>query len=568
VHAVSGLLFQAGCNIIDSQQFGDLIGPGATGRFFMRVHFEAPPQLADVATLDRMLSNVTQQFEMDSQLHALARRPRVLLMVSQHGHCLNDLLFRWHSGQLDIDIPAIVSNHTTFADLAPATACRSTTCRSRPAPRRRPSASRSRRCRRSWSEAAVDLVVLARYMQILSPELCGALENRAINIHHSFLPSFKGAKPYYQAHDRGVKLIGATAHYVTADLDEGPIIEQDVERVDHTLTPEDITAIGRDVELGHGLREQPGGQLDHHPDVHPARRSVGPADGLGHVVGVYPAFEGAVHEGVPHRELERPVVDHDVPGAWAVGGLGQGGGLHQGPGLLAPERAHRVGAAAALGVQQPVGALHQVDPGRLCGVGDGARRVRDRVVQAERAGEDAVHGGQVGQHLGRTPLQLAAVPGQLGAFDPVGVAEVAQQRVQPGGLGDVRGGVVGDLDLGGSDRQRPGQDLGAQVRGGIERFVGGEPARGVAQPSGLVGQEGQSARCFSIHAVSAAGQAFSAQAPSSPRMVSWSGWAGSNCSGSPGSPGRRGPVMGCTPWRGRWRGVGGRGASGAWRWRR
>ncbi|MFL6682598.1 MAG: ACT domain-containing protein, partial [Burkholderiaceae bacterium] len=118
VHAVSGLLFQAGCNIIDSQQFGDLAGGGATGRFFMRVHFEAPPQLADVATLNRMLSNVTQQFEMDSQLHALARRPRVLLMVSQHGHCLNDLLFRWHSGQLDIDIPAIVSNHTAFADLA------------------------------------------------------------------------------------------------------------------------------------------------------------------------------------------------------------------------------------------------------------------------------------------------------------------------------------------------------------------------------------------------------------------------------------------------------------------
>jgi len=248
VHAVSGLLFQAGCNIIDSQQFGDLIGPGATGRFFMRVHFEAPPQLADVATLDRMLSNVTQQFAMDAQLHSLARRPRVLLMVSQHGHCLNDLLFRWHSGQLDIDIPAIVSNHTAFADLAASYGL--------PFHHLPLAAGAGPDVKRAQEQAvqaiveqeAVDLVVLARYMQILSPELCTALDNRAINIHHSFLPSFKGAKPYYQAHERGVKLIGATAHYVTADLDEGPIIEQDVERVDHTLTPEDITAIGRDVE--------------------------------------------------------------------------------------------------------------------------------------------------------------------------------------------------------------------------------------------------------------------------------------------------------------------------------
>jgi formyltetrahydrofolate deformylase len=248
VHAVSGLLFQAGCNIIDSQQFGDLAGAGATGRFFMRVHFEAPPQLADSATLDRMLSNVREQFDMDAQLHALSRRPRVLLMVSQHGHCLNDLLFRWHSGQLDIDIPAIVSNHTAFADLAasygipfhhlPLAAGASADAKR----------AQERQVQDLVEREAIDLVVLARYMQILSSELCSALEGRAINIHHSFLPSFKGAKPYYQAHERGVKLIGATAHYVTADLDEGPIIEQDVERVDHTLAPEDITAIGRDVE--------------------------------------------------------------------------------------------------------------------------------------------------------------------------------------------------------------------------------------------------------------------------------------------------------------------------------
>ena len=248
VHAVSGLLFQAGCNIIDSQQFGDLIGPGATGRFFMRVHFEAPPQLADVATLDRMLSNVRQQFEMDAQLHALARRPRVLLMVSQHGHCLNDLLFRWHSGQLDIDIPAIVSNHPTFADLAQRYGIPF-----HHLPLAAGSGAEAKRAQEQQIEALItehhiDQVVLARYMQILSAAFCGFLRGRAINIHHSFLPSFKGAKPYFQAHDRGVKLIGATAHYVTPELDEGPIIEQDVARVDHSLSAEDFTAVGRDVE--------------------------------------------------------------------------------------------------------------------------------------------------------------------------------------------------------------------------------------------------------------------------------------------------------------------------------
>jgi formyltetrahydrofolate deformylase len=248
VHAVSGLLFQAGCNIIDSQQFGDVIGPGATGRFFMRVHFEAPPQLADAATLNRMIANVSQQFEMDAQLHALARRPRVMLMVSQHGHCLNDLLFRWHSGQLDIDIPAIVSNHATFADLAA-----SYGLPFHHLPLAAGASAEAKRAQEREIEAlvereAIDLVVLARYMQILSPELCGALEGRAINIHHSFLPSFKGAKPYYQAHDRGVKLIGATAHYVTADLDEGPIIEQETERVTHALSADDLVAVGRDIE--------------------------------------------------------------------------------------------------------------------------------------------------------------------------------------------------------------------------------------------------------------------------------------------------------------------------------
>lgn len=251
VFAVSGLLYQAGCNIVDSQQFGDLPDdPQAysTGLFFMRVHFEAPPHLADVKTLENLFTSVREQYVMQAQFHAVAERSRVLLMVSQHGHCLNDLLYRWHSGQLNIDVPAIVSNHDTFADLA---------ARFDIPFHHLPLAAGSGEAVKQAQEEkilalinahAIDLVVLARYMQILSPGLCERLRGRAINIHHSFLPSFKGAKPYYQAHERGVKLIGATAHYVTPDLDEGPIIEQDVARVDHSQSADDITAVGRDVE--------------------------------------------------------------------------------------------------------------------------------------------------------------------------------------------------------------------------------------------------------------------------------------------------------------------------------
>ncbi|WKB51371.1 formyltetrahydrofolate deformylase [Eleftheria terrae] len=248
VYAVSGLLYQAGCNIIDSQQFGDVQDADGTGLFFMRVHFEAPSHLADVATLDRLFVNVAQQFGMDARFHALARKPRLLIMVSKHGHCLNDLLFRWRSGQLQVDIPAIVSNHPDFASLA-----ESYGLPFHHLPLPNGASAEAKRAQEQQveqlvSEHEIDLVVLARYMQILSPQFCDFLKGRAINIHHSFLPSFKGAKPYYQAHERGVKLIGATAHYVTADLDEGPIIEQDVERVDHSLSPEDFTAVGRDVE--------------------------------------------------------------------------------------------------------------------------------------------------------------------------------------------------------------------------------------------------------------------------------------------------------------------------------
>ena len=248
VHAVSGLLYQAGCNIIDSQQFGDVLGEDATGLFFMRVHFDAPEHLGDAATLDRLFSHTRQQFGMTAQVRSLARKPRVMLMVSKHGHCLNDLLFRWKSGQLGVDIPAIVSNHPDFAELA---ASYGVDFHHLPLPTGSGAAAKreqEQQIEALFSREEIDLVVLARYMQILSPEFCAFLQGRAINIHHSFLPSFKGAKPYYQAHERGVKLIGATAHYVTADLDEGPIIEQDVERVDHTLSPEDFTAVGRDVE--------------------------------------------------------------------------------------------------------------------------------------------------------------------------------------------------------------------------------------------------------------------------------------------------------------------------------
>ena len=248
VYAVSGLLFDAGCNILDSQQYGDVLGQDATGLFFMRVHFEAPGELAQTRALQSLFEPLRDKFAMELSLHALAHTPRLLLMVSKHGHCLNDLLFRCQSGQLRADIVGVVSNHPDFAEL-----CLSHGVPFHHHPLMAGASAQDKRDQELKVQALVedlriDLVVLARYMQILSGEFCGFLKGRAINIHHSFLPSFKGAKPYYQAHERGVKLIGATAHYVTAELDEGPIIEQDVERVDHSHSPEDFTAVGRDVE--------------------------------------------------------------------------------------------------------------------------------------------------------------------------------------------------------------------------------------------------------------------------------------------------------------------------------
>ena len=247
VYAVSGFLVQAGCNILDSQQFGDVQSQGGSGRFFMRVHFSAPAHWSTPA-IEQFFTAVREQFDMVAHFHSLAVKPRLMLLVSKHGHCLNDLLFRANSGQLDVEIVAVVSNHADLANMATRydipfhhlplpTGASADTKRAQEA-----------RIEALITEGRIDLVVLARYMQILSPAFCAFLEGRAINIHHSFLPSFKGAKPYYQAHERGVKLIGASAHYVTADLDEGPIIEQDVERVDHSLSAEDFTGVGRDIE--------------------------------------------------------------------------------------------------------------------------------------------------------------------------------------------------------------------------------------------------------------------------------------------------------------------------------
>jgi len=237
VHAVSGVLAQAGGNITESQQFSD---PG-TGRFLLRVQVDVP---VGADELTAALRPVTARFDMTWRLDVLGRPMRTLLMVSREAHCLNDLLFRQRSGQLPIQVPAVVSNHT---DLAPLARFYDLPLHHIPVTREtKPHAEAE--LLRLVEELDIELVVLARYMQVLSDDLCRALAGRAINIHHSFLPSFKGARPYHQAYERGVKLIGATAHYVTGDLDEGPIIEQGVERVDHAMRPAALQAIGQDIE--------------------------------------------------------------------------------------------------------------------------------------------------------------------------------------------------------------------------------------------------------------------------------------------------------------------------------
>jgi formyltetrahydrofolate deformylase len=239
VAAVAGFLFEQHCNIIDSAQFGD----DAKQDFFMRVCFDADRALTTME-LQNAFTPIGERFSMQWAIYDASVKPRVVLLVSKFGHCLNDLLYRYRIGALPVEMAAIVSNHRDFYQLAaandipfhhlPITAANK--------------ARQEEHLLEILRDERCDLVVLARYMQILSPALCAQLKERAINIHHSFLPSFQGARPYQQAHDRGVKLIGATAHYVTEDLDEGPIIEQDVARVDHAMSVEDCAGAGRDVE--------------------------------------------------------------------------------------------------------------------------------------------------------------------------------------------------------------------------------------------------------------------------------------------------------------------------------
>ncbi|MFI9824160.1 formyltetrahydrofolate deformylase [Streptomyces sp. NPDC052013] len=240
VHAVTTFLVSHSGNILESQQFDDRL----QDRFFMRVHFAVSDPGISLEDLRTGFGPVGQAYGITWQLHDASTPTRTLIMVSKFGHCLNDLLFRKSTGALNIEIPAIVSNHRDFETLAqsygipfhhiPVT--------------KDTKAQAEARLLDLVRDLDVDLVVLARYMQILSDDLCKQLEGKAINIHHSFLPSFKGARPYVQAHRRGVKLVGATAHYVTPDLDEGPIIEQDVVRVDHSRDPDELVTIGRDVE--------------------------------------------------------------------------------------------------------------------------------------------------------------------------------------------------------------------------------------------------------------------------------------------------------------------------------
>lgn len=239
VYAVTGYLAAAGCNILDSQQYGD---PGPQ-RFFMRVHFDSPDEL----TADQLRDSfeaVGERFGMDWQIHDNELVCKTMVLVSKFGHCLNDLLYRSQVGSLNAEVAVVVSNHPDLEPMASRYG----------APFHHLPVDASNRAAQEEAIMAlieryrIDLVILARYMQVLSDELCGTLAGRVINIHHSFLPSFKGARPYQQAYDRGVKLIGATAHYVTAELDDGPIIDQEVIRVDHSHGPERLVTLSRDLE--------------------------------------------------------------------------------------------------------------------------------------------------------------------------------------------------------------------------------------------------------------------------------------------------------------------------------
>ena len=239
VAAISGYLAEQGCNIIDSSQFDDL----HTGQFFMRISFISEEGVGE-AKLEKGFVPVAEKFGMNWNLHDAAKRMKVLLMVSRFGHCLNDLLYRWKIGALPIEIVGVVSNHFDYQKVVvnhdiPFHHIKVTK-------ENKPEA--EARIMDLVEQTSTELIVLARYMQVLSDDMCKKMSGKIINIHHSFLPSFKGANPYKQAYERGVKLIGATSHYVTADLDEGPIIEQDTVRVTHAQSPNDYVSLGRDVE--------------------------------------------------------------------------------------------------------------------------------------------------------------------------------------------------------------------------------------------------------------------------------------------------------------------------------
>ena len=238
VHAVSGVLASLGGNITESQQFGD---PG-TGRFLMRVEADVDSSSAELRSA---FTTVVATFRMSMDIDIAGRPVRTLVMVSTAAHCLNDLLFRQRAGLLPIDVPAIVSNHASLEALA---SFYDVPFHHVPVTVEGSAADAEAHLLALVESLEIELVVLARYMQVLSDDVCRRLEGRVINIHHSFLPSFKGARPYAQAHDRGVKLIGATAHYVTGELDEGPIIEQGVERVDHAMTVPQLVSTGQDIE--------------------------------------------------------------------------------------------------------------------------------------------------------------------------------------------------------------------------------------------------------------------------------------------------------------------------------
>lgn len=241
VARVAGFFCDQGFNIRESSQFEDR----DTGRFFMRTVFEKDAALSDsIANLRQDFRPVAEEYQMEWELRDLAYRPRVVIAVSQWGHCLNNLLNSWKLGSLPVDIVGVVSNHETMRPLVEWYGLPYHYFPIDPGKKRE----QEQRILNLMDERKADLLVLARYMQILSDEACQVLRGRAINIHHSFLPGFKGARPYHQAHARGVKLIGATAHYVTSDLDEGPIIEQAVERVSHAHPPEQLVEIGRDIE--------------------------------------------------------------------------------------------------------------------------------------------------------------------------------------------------------------------------------------------------------------------------------------------------------------------------------